>query len=96
MDASMILLAVAVVGGVGLLIGLLLGVAGKKFAVETDERVEQVREHLAGSNCGGCGFAGCDDYAKKLASDHTTPTTLCPVGGPECARKISANERYHK
>ena len=30
MDASMILLAVAVVGGVGLLIGLLLGVAGKK------------------------------------------------------------------
>ena len=50
MDVSLILLAVVVVGGVGLVIGLLLGVAGNKFAVETDERVTQVREYLAGSN----------------------------------------------
>ena len=80
MDASMILLAVAVVGGVGLLIGLLLGVAGKKFAVETDERVEQVREHLAGSNCGGCGFAGCDACAEAMVAGTAAPNVCAPAG----------------
>jgi Na+-translocating ferredoxin:NAD+ oxidoreductase RNF subunit RnfB len=33
-----IIIAAALVGGVGLFIGLFLGVAGKKFAVEVDER----------------------------------------------------------
>ena len=47
---SVVLLAV-----LGILIGILLGVAGKVFAVETDERVIQVRECLPGNNCGGCG-----------------------------------------
>ena len=48
---SVVLLAV-----LGILIGILLGVAGKVFAVETDERVEKVRECLPGNNCGGCGY----------------------------------------
>ena len=52
---SVVLLAV-----LGILIGILLGVAGKVFAVETDERVEKVRECLPGNNCGGCGYPGCD------------------------------------
>ena len=51
---SVVLLAV-----LGILIGILLGVAGKVFAVETDERVEKVRECLPGNNCGGCGYPGC-------------------------------------
>ena len=37
-----VLVAGGVVGGVGLIIGLLLGIAAKKFAVETDERVALV------------------------------------------------------
>ena len=32
-----IIIAAALVGGVGLFIGIFLGVAGKKFAVEVDE-----------------------------------------------------------
>ena len=57
MDIMSILIAVAVIGGTGLCIGLLLGIAGKKFAVEVNEREIQIRELLPGSNCGGCGFA---------------------------------------
>ena len=59
---SVVLLAV-----LGILIGILLGVAGKVFAVETDERVEKVRECLPGNNCGGCGFAGCSGLAAAIA-----------------------------
>ena len=36
------------VGGTGLLIGILLGIAGKKFYVEVDERETKVREALPG------------------------------------------------
>ena len=61
-----VLIAGGVVGAVGLIIGLLLGIAAKKFAVETDERVALVRECLPGSNCGGCGFAGCDACAEAI------------------------------
>ena len=39
-----ILIAAALVGGTGLVIGLLLGVAGKKFAVEVNEKEIAVRE----------------------------------------------------
>ena len=38
-----ILAATLMVGGTGLLIGILLGIAGKKFYVEVDERETKVR-----------------------------------------------------
>ena len=41
-----ILAATLMVGGTGLLIGILLGIAGKKFYVEVDERETKVREAL--------------------------------------------------
>ena len=59
------------------------------FAVEVDERVPLVRECLPGANCGGCGFAGCDDYAANLIANPDLPTNLCPVGGAAVAQKIS-------
>ena len=44
-----IILAAVIVGGTGLLLGLFLGLAGKKFAVEIDEKEQQVREQLPGN-----------------------------------------------
>ena len=38
MSVTGIILAAVIVGGTGLFIGVFLGVAGKKFAVEVDER----------------------------------------------------------
>ena len=60
MDIMSILFVGAIVGAVGIIIGLLLGVAGEKFKVEVDEKEVLVRECLPGNNCGGCGYAGCD------------------------------------
>jgi len=89
MDVNAILIAVLVVGATGLIIGLLLGVAGKKFEVETDERVLQVREYLAGSNCGGCGFAGCDACAEAIVTGACGPDA-CPPAGAAAAEAIGA------
>ena len=49
-----------------LVFGVTLAVLGKKLAVHEDERIKQVREKLSGANCGGCGYAGCDAFAKAV------------------------------
>ena len=51
-----ILSSVLVLGALGLIFGMVLAYASKKFAVEVDERVEAILEILPGANCGGCGF----------------------------------------
>lgn len=71
-----ILIAGAVVGGTGLLIGVLLGIAAKKFAVETDPRIDAVRDCLSGSNCGACGYAGCDACAEAIVKGDS-PVNAC-------------------
>ena len=48
-----IIIAAAVVGILGILIGVFLGVASEKFKVETDEKEILVRNELPGNNCGG-------------------------------------------
>ena len=58
MGAS-ILYAAAVIGIVGILAGILLGVASEKFKVKVDEKEIKVREALPGNNCGGCGYQVC-------------------------------------
>lgn len=82
-------IATAVVGATGLLIGLFLGVAAKKFEVEVDEKEAQVRELLPGNNCGGCGFAGCDGLAKAIANKEA-PVNACPVANQDAYDQIAA------
>lgn len=80
--------SVALLAVLGILIGILLGVAGKLFAVETDERVLGVRENLPGNNCGGCGYAGCDALAEAIVKGEAE-VSACPVGGATVAEKIA-------
>ncbi|WP_310601902.1 RnfABCDGE type electron transport complex subunit B [Anaerosporobacter sp.] len=89
MSIGGIIIAALVVSVTGLVIGLLLGLAGEKFEVEVDEKELQVRELLPGNNCGGCGFAGCDALAKAIAAGEA-PVNACPVAGSEKAELISA------
>ena len=83
-----IMIAAAVVCGVGIVIGILLGVAGEKFKVEVDPKEVAVRELLPGNNCGGCGFPGCDGLAAAIAKGEMPPSA-CPVGGEAVAEAIS-------
>ena len=89
MNISAILLAMVVVGGTGLLIAILLGIASEKFKVPVDEKEVAIRAELPGNNCGGCGYAGCDGLAKAIANGEA-PVNGCPVGGAAAAEKISA------
>ena len=83
-----VLTATAIVGGVGLFIGLFLGVAAIKFKVEVDEKEEAVLNALPGNNCGGCGFPGCSGLAAAIAKGEA-PVNACPVGGEPVGKVIA-------
>ena len=82
-----ILIAIGILGGLGLIFGLVLAAASKVFYVETDPRLDQLQECLPGANCGGCGYAGCNAYAEAVLKGEA-PIGKCVAGGNEVARKM--------
>ena len=84
-----IMLAVLILGGLGLAFGLVLAAASKVFYVETDPRLEALNECLPGANCGGCGYAGCGAYAEAVLNGEA-PIGACASGGNECAQAMGA------
>ena len=89
---NFILIAVIVLGAIGLIAAVVLFAASKKFAVYEDPRIAQVSELLPGANCGGCGFPGCSGMADALvkgADAGSLDGLLCPVGGAETMGKVA-------
>ena len=84
-----IIIAIALLGGLGLIFGLVLAAASKIFYVETDPRLDQLNECLPGANCGGCGYAGCGGYAEAVLNGEA-PIGKCASGGNECAQAMAA------
>ncbi len=86
--AQGIIIAAAIVGAIGIFIGLFLGIAGIKFKVEVDPKEEAVLAALPGNNCGGCGYAGCSGLAAAIAKGEAA-TNACPVGGDKVGAKVA-------
>ena len=89
-----ILYAIIALGGLGIIFGLALGVADKKFSVEMDERVSAVRAAVAGANCGACGYAGCDAYAEAVVRGDAK-ANACTPGGTKTVAAINAIMGLH-
>ncbi|MBR1815863.1 MAG: RnfABCDGE type electron transport complex subunit B [Lachnospiraceae bacterium] len=88
MNITSVLIAAGVVGIVGILAGILLGVASESFKVKVNETEIKVREALPGNNCGACGYPGCDGLAAAIAKGEAKPGS-CPVGGEPVASAIA-------
>ena len=80
--------SVAIVTGLGLILGLVLALADKYISVPKDEKEEKILAQLSGANCGSCGYAGCGAMAKALAEGRASINS-CPVASQE-ARQIIA------
>ena len=80
------ILAIAVLGGMSLLFGALLGYASVKFKVESDPLVEQLDQLLPQTQCGQCGYPGCKPYAKAVANGEAI--NKCAPGGEDTIKKI--------
>ena len=89
---NFILIAVIVLGAIGLIAAVVLFAASKKFAVYEDPRIAQVGELLPGANCGGCGFPGCSGMAEALvkgADAGSLDGLMCPVGGADTMGRVA-------
>ena len=84
-----IVFAIIAVTVIGLICAIILSVASKIMAVPVDETQVKIRECLPGANCGACGYAGCDGYAKALSSGEESSTVKCVPGSDTVAAKIA-------
>lgn len=88
--SNSILTAVIVLGVAGLVIGVVLFLISKKFAVKTDPRVGQIEALLPGANCGGCGFPGCSAFAEACVKQGSLKGMNCSASKSEVMEKIAA------
>ena len=90
---NVILIAVCVLGLIGLASALILFVVSHRFAVHEDPRIAQVAAVLPQANCGGCGFPGCSGFAAacvKAADSGSIEGKQCPVGGQPVMEQVAA------
>lgn len=84
--AFMILIIMVVVG---LIFGLILAVANKKFAIESNPLIHLVEEALPKGQCGACGYAGCIAYAEAVVTDPDVSPSLCIPGKAVVAKMVA-------
>lgn len=84
-----VLVSIVFSGILGIALGVGLAFASKKFATESDPKVDQLEEALPGANCGGCGFAGCRQFAESLARGESE-VTGCVVAGADQHKALAA------
>jgi electron transport complex protein RnfB len=86
-----VVLAALTLGWLGLLAAVLLYVISRTFAVEENEKLNEVLDLLPNVNCGACGFPGCKGFAEALvqgAEAGSIDGLYCPPGGPDGMAKI--------
>jgi Na+-translocating ferredoxin:NAD+ oxidoreductase RNF subunit RnfB len=65
----------------GLISAVILYFVARKFKIFEDPRIDEVQAILPAANCGGCGFAGCRNFAEALVKADSLEGLGCPVGG---------------
>ena len=83
-----ILIPILTLGSLGLLFGLGLAIASKKFCVVTDPQLEEILKHIPGANCGACGMPGCIGFAEGLMKGSCT-IRQCAVMGQEQRERVA-------
>ncbi|MBI3815048.1 MAG: RnfABCDGE type electron transport complex subunit B [Nitrospinae bacterium] len=80
--------AIIGLGILGLIFGISLSLASKKFFVKLDPREEAVLKALPGTNCGACGFPGCAGLARAIIKGEAAANG-CTSGGAEVIKNVS-------
>lgn len=81
-------IAIAALSVLGLLFGVVLGYASRRFAVEDDPVVEKIDDLLPQSQCGQCGYHRCRPYAEAVGLQGEK-INRCAPGGEAVMLKIA-------
>ena len=85
---NLILISMGVLGVTALVAAILLYFVSQFFKVEEDPRIDLVQAVLPGANCGGCGFAGCRNFAEACVKAGGIDGLACPVGGDPTMEEV--------
>lgn len=86
---EVIVTSIISLGSIGVISAVILFMAAKRFHVEEDPRIDEVEGILPGANCGGCGYAGCRNFAEACVKAEDLGSLFCPVGGNELTGGIA-------
>jgi len=88
--SEVIIITVIALVAIGATAAVILFLVAQKFKVYEDPRIDLVEEALPAANCGGCGFAGCRNFAEALVKAETFDDLYCPVGGNETMANVAS------
>lgn len=86
---EIILATIITVSSVGVVASIILYWASQKFKVFEDPRIDEVEDSLPASNCGGCGYPGCRNFAEACVNSESLDKLYCPVGGNDTMNKVA-------
>ena len=82
------ILAMLVLGLLGLAVGAALGFVRRRFAQDADGLASAIDALLPQTQCAQCGYPGCRPYAEAIAAG--APLDLCLPGGQATAEAIAS------
>lgn len=85
-----IVINILIVGGISFFSAIILYWVSQKFSVRENPKIKKIESLLPNVNCGGCGKAGCHDFALSCvkADKETFAKLYCTVGGQTVMEKI--------
>ena len=84
-----ILLTIISLSLLALAASIILYFVAQRFKVYEDPRIDEIQAVLPAANCGGCGYAGCRNFAEALVKADTFEGLNCPVGGSEVMEQVA-------
>ena len=87
-NTSNLLIILAIVAAIAVIFAVLIVTVSKLCMIKEDSKTEEIKDCLANANCGGCGYAGCADFAKALAEGKAT-LDACGPTSKEGKKRIS-------
>jgi H+/Na+-translocating ferredoxin:NAD+ oxidoreductase subunit B len=88
LDLSLVWKAALALGALSFFFGVLLAIAYMRFKVETDPRLDELLEVVLGSNCGACGYPGCEPACEAVLRGEAG-VDVCVAGGQKCAEAVA-------
>jgi Na+-translocating ferredoxin:NAD+ oxidoreductase RNF subunit RnfB len=88
--SQIIIYTIITLVAIGSAAAIILYFVAQRFKVFEDPRIDEVEDALPAANCGGCGFAGCRNFAETLVKTESWDDLFCPVGGNETMAKAAA------
>jgi len=83
-----IFIAIGIMVGIAVILGLIIAFVSTKFKVEEDKRATAVLPMMPGANCGGCGYPGCAGLVDALVNGEVTKVKSCKVISPAKAQEV--------